>query len=257
MSREIPIIELDRRRVLQGLGLAGVGALAGAGAQGVGAEESGDDGPESDGGLAGAYDDGEYTLPDLPYEYDALEPAISERIMELHHSAHHQGYVDGANAALEELEGMREEGDFEGIKRAKRDLSFNLSGHVNHAIFWQNMSPDGGGEPEGRLRDRIDEEFGSFDAFQSEFTESANQVESNGWAWLFYEPVADRLIVGQVESQNRLEHQRATPLLGLDVWEHAYYLQYENRRAEYTESWWDIVDWDGVAARFEAAEAYW
>jgi superoxide dismutase, Fe-Mn family len=197
-----------------------------------------------------------YELPDLPYEYDALEPTIDARIMELHHSAHHQGYVDGANAALEELEGMREEGDFEGIKHVKRDLSFNLSGHVNHAIFWQNMSPDGGGEPEGELADAIDEEFGSFDAFQSEFTEAANAVESNGWAWLFHEPVADRLIVGQVESQNRLAHQGATPLLGLDVWEHAYYLQYENRRAEYTESWWDVVDWNDVARRYDDARAH-
>ncbi len=196
-----------------------------------------------------------YELPDLPYAYDALEPTIDARIMELHHSAHHQGYVDGANAALDELEGMRESGDFEGIKHAKRDLSFNLSGHVNHSIFWQNMSPDGGGEPGGELADAIAEGFGSFDDFRSEFGEAAKAVESNGWAWLFYEPVGDRLIVGQVESQNRLAHQGATPLLGLDVWEHAYYLQYENERGEYVESWWDVVDWDDVSARYDEARA--
>jgi Fe-Mn family superoxide dismutase len=259
MSREIPIIELDRRRVLQGLGLAGTGALSGVASQGAGADEGGSEngGPDSDIDLEGAYGDGEYTLPDLPYEYDALEPTIDERIMELHHSAHHQSYVDGTNDALDRLEEMREAGDFEGIKHVKRDLSFNLSGHVNHAIFWENMSPDGGGEPEGEFCDRLIEDFGSVESFREEFTEAANAVESNGWAWLFYEPVADRLIVGQVESQNRLAHQDATPLLGLDVWEHAYYLQYENRRDEYTESWWDVVDWDDVAARYEAALSYW
>ena len=194
-----------------------------------------------------------YELPELAYEYDALEPVIDERIMELHHSVHHQSYVDGANDALEELEEMRETEDFEGIKHVKRDLSFNLSGHVNHAIFWENMHPDGGGEPEGDLADAISDDFGSVESFQGEFTEAANEVESNGWAWLFYEPVADQLIVGQIESQNGLAHQGTTPLLGLDVWEHAYYLQYENERGEYVEAWWDVVDWDDVAARYDDA----
>lgn len=126
-----------------------------------------------------------YELPDLPYDYDALEPTINARIMELHHSVHHQGYVNGANAALEELEKMHESGDFGGIKHVKRDLSFHLSGHVNHSIFWENMSPDGGGEPDGELADAIKDDFGSFDAFKSEFSEAAKAVESNGWAWLF------------------------------------------------------------------------
>ncbi|MFC7008830.1 superoxide dismutase [Halalkalicoccus salilacus] len=255
--KDIPLLELHRRRVLQGLGLAGVGALAGASAQGVGANENEDDEPESDVDFDGSYGTGEYTLPDLPYAYDALEPAISERIMELHHSAHHQGYVDGTNDALERLQEMRRSDDFEGIKRAKRDLSFNLSGHVNHSVFWRNMTPDGGGDPEGKFCQRLIEEFGSVERFREEFSEAAKAVESNGWAWLFYEPVGDQLLVGQVESQNRLAHQDVTPLLGLDVWEHAYYLQYENERGEYVDSWWDVVDWDDVAARFEAAEEYW
>ena len=132
---------------------------------------------------------------------------------------------------------MRESSDFEGIKHVKRDLSFNLSGHVNHSIFWENMSPNGGGEPSGALANQIEENFGSYEAFQSEFSEAAKAVESNGWAWLFHEPVGDQLIVGQVESQNRLAHQDATPLLGIDVWEHAYYLQYENERGEYVDAW--------------------
>ena len=194
-----------------------------------------------------------YELPDLPYDYDALEPVIDERIMELHHSVHHQSYVDGANDALDELAAMRDSGDFEGIKHVKRDLSFNLSGHVNHSIFWENMDPEGGGEPDGTLGDAISDDFGSFDSFRSEFSEAADAVESNGWAWLFYEPVADQLIVGQIESQNGLAHQGTTPLLGLDVWEHAYYLQYENERGEYVESWWDVVDWDDVSARYDDA----
>ena len=195
-----------------------------------------------------------YTLPDLSYDYDALEPTIDERIMELHHSVHHQGYVDGANAALDELEEMRASGDFEGIKHVKRDLSFNLSGHINHSVFWENMSPDGGGEPGGKLADAIAADFGSFDAFQAEFSAAAKNVESNGWAMLFYEPQGDHLIVGQVESQNRLAHQGAAPLLALDVWEHAYYLQYENRRGEYVDAWWDVVDWDDVADRYTTTQ---
>ncbi|WP_114578821.1 superoxide dismutase [Saliphagus sp. LR7] len=196
-----------------------------------------------------------YELPDLPYAYDALEPHIDQRIMELHHGTHHQGYVDGANSALKKLAEIREAGEFEGIKHVKRDLSFNLSGHVNHTVFWENMSPDGGGEPDGGLRNNIEADFGSFEAFRSEFTEAANAVESNGWAMLFYEPVADRLIVGQVESQNQLAHQDSTPILALDVWEHAYYLQYEADRDEYVEAWWNVVDWDDVARRCRAVQS--
>lgn len=256
MSRQdIPLLEIHRRRVLQGLGLAGVGAGALIGTQGVNADDH--DGPDADVDLDGSYGADEYTLPDLPYAYDALDPAISERIMELHHSAHHQGYVDGTNDALDRLAEMHDSDDFEGIKRAKRDLSFNLSGHVNHSIFWQNMDPAGGGGPEGELCQQLIEEFGSVEHFREEFTEAAKAVESNGWAMLFYEPVADRLLVGQVESQNRLAYQDSTPLLTLDVWEHAYYLQYENERGEYVDAWWSVVDWNDVAARYDAALSYW
>lgn len=254
MSRQdIPLGEIHRRRVLQGLGLTGAGALGSI--QSVGADNH--QGPDSDGSLDGAYGTNEYRLPDLPYAYDALEPVISERIMELHHSAHHQGYVDGTNEALERLDELRDSNDFEGIKRAKRDLSFNLSGHINHSIFWQNMDPAGGGTPTGEFCQRLIEDFGSVDHFREEFSEAATAVESNGWAMLFYEPMSDRLIVGQVESQNRLAHQNSTPLLTLDVWEHAYYLQYENERDKYVNAWWDVVDWDDVAARYDAALSYW
>jgi Fe-Mn family superoxide dismutase len=173
--------------------------------------------------------------------------------VELHHGTHHQGYVDGANAALDRLAEMREAGDFADIKHVKRDLSFNVSGHVNHAVFWENMSPDGGGDPDGDLATAIEEDFGSLDSFQEEFSAAATGVEGGGWGMLFYEPIADRLVIGQVESQNGLAMQGAAPLLALDVWEHAYYLQYENRRGEYVEAWWDVVDWTDVEERFDAA----
>lgn len=253
--QDIPLSEVHRRRVLQGLGLAGTGVGTLVSTQGVGADDH--EGSESDVSFEESHGADEYTLPDLPYAYDALEPAISERIMELHHSAHHQGYVDGTNNALKRLDEMHESDDFEGVKRVKRDLSFNFSGHVNHSIFWQNMDPAGGGDPEGEFCRRLTEDFGSVEHFREAFTEAANAVESNGWAMLFYEPMADRLIVGQVESQNRLAHQNSTPLLVLDVWEHAYYLQYENERGEYVDAWWDVVDWNDVAARYDAALSYW
>ncbi|MFC4437602.1 MULTISPECIES: superoxide dismutase [Natrialbaceae] len=226
----------QRRDVLQTIGgLTGL-ALVGSTAT---AEEDSD-----------ATENGRYALPELPYEYDALEPHIDERIVELHHSEHHQAYVEGANAALDEFEEMRSGGDFEDIKAAKRDFSFNFSGHVNHTVFWQNMSPDGGGEPDGELRSALEEQFGSFEAFRDEFTAAAENVEGGGWAMLFYEPVADLLVIGQVESQNELAHQGAIPILTLDVWEHAYYLQYENDRGAYVEEWWNVVDWTDVCRRY-------
>ncbi|WP_327052539.1 superoxide dismutase [Halomicrococcus gelatinilyticus] len=194
-----------------------------------------------------------YELPELPYDYDALEPTIDERIMELHHDKHHQGYVDGANAALEKLENMRESGDFGDVKAVKRDLSFNLSGHVNHTVFWENMSPDGGGEPGGELADAIESDFGSFDGFKDDFAAAAKGVEGSGWGLLVHDPVADQLMVIQAENHNNRAVQGSTPLLVLDVWEHAYYLQYENDRGEYVDNFWDVVDWDDVAERYDQA----
>ncbi|MGM0590704.1 MAG: superoxide dismutase [Halobacteriota archaeon] len=196
-----------------------------------------------------------YELPPLPYDYDALEPHIDARIMELHHDVHHQGYVNGANAALDTLESMRESGDYGGIKSVKRDLSFNLSGHVNHSIFWENMSPDGGGEPAGPLADAIEADFGSFEAFTEDFSEASKAVEGSGWGMLVHDPVADTLMVIQAENHNNRAVQGSTPLLVLDVWEHAYYLQYENKRGDYVDAFWNVVNWDDVAARYDAAMA--
>lgn len=234
---------MARRSFLQAMGVSAGLATLGATTATVTASENGD------GDITMTYE-----LPELPYDYDALEPHIDQRIMKLHHTTHHQSYVDGANDALEEFESMRESDDFEGIRATKRDFSFNLSGHINHTIFWENMSPDGDGEPEGDLANAIDSDFGSFDAFQSEFTEAANEVQPVGWAMLFYEPLADRLMVGQIESQNQLVHQDSTPLLTLDMWEHAYYLQYEADGDEYVEEWWNVVDWDDVTERHQKAK---
>ncbi len=231
-----------RRTFLQGLGVAGGLAVLGS-SPALAADGSG----SGDGSTP------VYELPPLPYGYDALEPHIDARIMELHHDQHHQGYVDGANEALSTLAEMRESGDFSRIKHVKRDLSFNLSGHVLHSVFWKNMSPDGGGDPSGRLAEAIRRDFGSLSAFREEFAAAAENVEGSGWGMLVHDHLADRLLVTQAEDHNDLAVQGATPLLVLDVWEHAYYLQYENGRSEYVDAWWNVVNWDDVAARHEAA----
>ena len=195
-----------------------------------------------------------YELPDLPYDYDALEPHIDSRIMELHHDAHHQGYVDGANAALEELQSMRESGDFGDAKAVERSLAFNLSGHVNHSVFWGNMSPDGGGEPGGELADKIEEDFGSVENLKDQFSAAASSVEGSGWGMLVYENVADKLMTIQAENHNNRAVQGSRPLLVCDVWEHAFYLQYENNKGEYIDNWWEVVDWDNVAEQYDRAQ---
>ena len=195
-----------------------------------------------------------YELPDLPYDYDALEPHIDARIMELHHDKHHQGYVNGANAALDALAEMRERGDYADVKAVKHDLSFNLSGHVNHSVFWENMSPGGGGDPDGDLAARIEADFGSIDAFKADFTHAANAVEGSGWGMLVYDHLSGSLMVIQAENHNNRAVQGSTPLLVCDVWEHAYYLQYENNRGDYVDAFWNVVNWDDVAERYEYAQ---
>ncbi|SIQ95271.1 superoxide dismutase, Fe-Mn family [Haladaptatus litoreus] len=195
-----------------------------------------------------------YELPELPYDYDALEPTIDARIMELHHDIHHQGYVDGANAALDKLETMRDNDDWGDVKGVERNLAFNLSGHINHSVFWENMSPDGGGEPGGELADAMDEHFGGFDQFKSHFSAAAKGVEGSGWGMLVYDYVADKPIVTMAENHQN-QSPMAEPLLVLDVWEHAYYLQYENNRGEYVDNFWDVVNWDDVAERLDEAQS--
>jgi len=193
-----------------------------------------------------------YALPELPYAYNALEPVISEEIMRLHHDKHHAAYVNGANAALEKLEKGRTSG-LQGIdvKAILRDLSFNASGHILHAIFWPNMKPNGGGKPGGKLADQINQDFGSLDAFKLQFGNAAKTVEGSGWGILAYDPQSDQLLTLQAEKHQNLTAQGSVPMLVLDVWEHAYYLQYRNDRAAYVDKWWDVVNWDDVARRFD------
>ncbi|RWZ51752.1 superoxide dismutase [Labedella phragmitis] len=195
----------------------------------------------------------EYTLPDLAYDYSALEPSISGRIMELHHSKHHQTYVTGANTALAQLAEARETGNLANVNKLEKDLAFNLGGHVNHSIFWTNMSPNGGDKPTGELAAALDDSFGSFDAFQAHFTATALGVQGSGWSVLAWDVIGQRISVFQLFDQQGNVPLGLVPLLMLDVWEHAYYLDYQNVRADYVKAFWNIVDWSNVQARFTAA----
>jgi Fe-Mn family superoxide dismutase len=194
-----------------------------------------------------------YSLPDLPYDPGALEPHLSGRILELHHDKHHAAYVKGANTALEKLQEVRASGDFATISMLERNLAFNVSGHVLHSILWTNLSPEGGGEPTGALGAAIGEAFGSFDGFRQQMTEAAATIQGSGWALASWEPMAERLIVQQVHDHQGEHGQGTIPLLAIDAWEHAYYLQYENRKPDYLEAIWNVVDWTDVERRYEAA----
>ncbi|AMB59909.1 superoxide dismutase [Microterricola viridarii] len=196
-----------------------------------------------------------YTLPELGYDYAALEPAISGRIMELHHSKHHQAYVTGANTALAQLAEARETGSLANVNKLQKDLAFNLGGHVNHSIFWTNMSADGGDKPVGELAAAIDDTFGSFEKFQAHFTATALGVQGSGWAILAWDTLGQQPIIVQLYDQQGNLPAGIVPLLMLDVWEHAYYLDYQNVRASYVSAFWNIVDWQNVAARFERARS--
>lgn len=191
-----------------------------------------------------------YILPDLPYDYSALEPHYQAENLEVHHSKHHAAYVAGANATLDRLGDTRAKGDYAGLVGLEKTLAFNISGHIMHSIFWKNLSPDGGGRPEGELAAALDENFGSFDAFRDQLSQAAVLVQGSGWGVLAFEPLSRRLVVEQVyDHQANLIHG-AVPLLVFDVWEHAYYLQYRNVRADFVAALWNVVNWSDVAARF-------
>ncbi|WP_270259695.1 superoxide dismutase [Kocuria marina] len=194
-----------------------------------------------------------FTLPDLPYDYAALEPHISAQIMQLHHDKHHNTYVTGANTALEKMEEARANGDAAGAAKLSKDLQFNLGGHINHSIFWKNLSPEGGDKPEGELAAAIDNFFGSFDAFRDQFTAVATTIQGSGWAILAYEPIAGNLVIEQMYDQQNGVPVATIPLLQLDMWEHAFYLDYQNVKADYVKVFWNIVNWADVAERFEKA----
>lgn len=195
-----------------------------------------------------------YELPELDYDYNALEPHISGEIMELHHSKHHNTYVQGANAALDALEEERNgEANPDRIRALSKNLAFNLGGHTNHSIFWNNLSPEGGDKPTGELAAAIDEFFGSFDKFREHFTNVALTIQGSGWAILAWDTVGKRLIIEQLYDQQGNISVALIPVLQLDMWEHAFYLDYQNVKGEYVKAFWNIVNWADVQARFERA----
>ena len=196
-----------------------------------------------------------YTLPELPYDYAALEPHISGRIMELHHDKHHAAYVAGANAALEALTAARDAGDLGAVNLWEKNLAFNLGGHTNHSVFWKNLSPNGGGQPEGELAEAIQDSFGSFEKFQAHFTATALGIQGSGWAVLAYDSISGKLVVFQLFDQQGNVPVGTIPLFMVDMWEHAFYLDYLNVKADYVKAIWNIVNWQDVSERLQAAVA--
>ncbi|HEX6943333.1 MAG TPA: superoxide dismutase [Gemmatimonadaceae bacterium] len=193
-----------------------------------------------------------YVLPELRYDYSALEPHISARVMELHHGKHHAAYVKNANAALERLDEALGKGDFQSVVHLERTLAFNLSGHMLHSIFWQSMGPDGSEEPGGDLQRVIERDFGSFDRFRRLMNEVAASIMGSGWAALVWEPASARLLVAQIYDHQSNVVQCGIPIMVIDAWEHAYYLQYENRKSEFFDSLWNVWNWSDIAGRFDA-----
>ena len=200
-----------------------------------------------------------YTLPDLPYAYDALEPHIDARTMEIHHTKHHQAYISKANAALEGHDDLAAKSiedlmsDLSAVPESIRGaIRNNGGGHANHSLFWTVMAPDGGGTPSGELGDDINSTFGSFDAFKEEFSNAAATRFGSGWAWLSVD--GGKLVVESTPNQDTPLSEGHTPILGLDVWEHAYYLNYQNKRPDYVSAFFNVINWDEVAKRYAAAK---
>ena len=190
-----------------------------------------------------------FTLPNLPYDYAALAPYISEQQLKLHHDRHHQAYVNGGNTAFEKLDKARKENTEIDVKATLKELSFNVGGHILHSIFWTNLAPagkGGGGNPSGAIADLIDRNFGSFERFKKEFTMAATSVEGSGWAALALHPCMDRPLIMQIEKHNVNVYPTFNILMVLDVWEHAYYLDYKNERPKFVEAFWNIVNWDQI-----------
>jgi len=194
-----------------------------------------------------------YVLPELPYGYRDLEPHISEEQLRIHHQKHHQGYVNGANSILQKLEKARKDGTDLDVKSTLKELSFNIGGHILHSLFWTNLAPagKGGGKPGGVLDDSIEKEFESFERFKKEFSQAAVSVEGSGWAALSFCKQTNRPIIMQIEKHNTNVYPMFRILMVLDVWEHAYYLDYKNERAKFVDAFWNIVNWDEVNKRLK------
>jgi len=205
---------------------------------------------------------GEFDLPDLPYEYDALEPYIDKQTMEIHHSKHHQSYTNGLNDVWEEM--SKENLDkgllilLSNLDQIKPEIrtrfNFHGGGYNNHELFWKSMKPNGGGEPKGPLIDEIKKEFGGFEEFKKKFSADTAAIQGSGWGWLVYEPKSKKIKFKATSNQDSPIVDELVPLLGLDVWEHAYYLKYENKRPDYISAWWNVINWEEVEGRFSRAE---
>ncbi|MDC0168476.1 superoxide dismutase [Candidatus Nitrosopelagicus sp.] len=205
---------------------------------------------------------GKYTLPEMPYAYDALEPHIDAQTMEIHHSKHHQKYTDGMNGALEKLSPELQDKDIEEILSninqvpddVKGAINFNGGGYDNHKLFWNSMKQNGGGEPTGAIADAINDSFGSFAEFKELFSSKTAPIQGSGWGWLVYNPNSGKVEYKAMSNQTSPRTEGLVPLLGLDVWEHAYYLKYQNKRPDYIAAWWNVINWDEVNDRFSKAK---
>jgi superoxide dismutase, Fe-Mn family len=194
-----------------------------------------------------------YVLPDLDYDVAALEPHISGEIMALHHGKHHKAYVDAANQTLEKIEEARGKNDFSAVAGLERSLAFNVSGHALHSIFWKNLRPAGGGSPGGELARQVALDFGSFEGMKAQLTETAATIMGSGWGALVWEPLAKRLLTVQIHDHQSNTALGAAPLMVIDAWEHAYYLQYKNQKVEFFKAVWNLWNWDDISTRFERA----
>ncbi len=205
---------------------------------------------------------GKYTLPKLPYGYDALEPHIDAKTMEIHHTKHHQTYTDKLNGALEKCSSDIQNKDILEIlsnidqvpSEQKGAINFNGGGYDNHKLFWDNMKPNGGGEPGGAVADAINASFGSFSDFKEKFSSTTAVIQGSGWGWLVYNPSSSKVEYTSMPNQTSPRTKGLVPLLGLDVWEHAYYLKYQNKRPDYISAWWNVVNWDEVDSRLSKAK---
>lgn len=196
-----------------------------------------------------------HKLPELAYAYDALEPYIDAKTMELHHSKHHQGYVNGLNNAETKLAEARDNNDFSLVRHWERELAFNGAGHFNHVLFWENMCPaDQSGAPEGSLLEQINKDFGSLEKMKAHFSAASKTVEGSGWGMLIWSTIGQHLVIAAVENHQKNFPVTAIPVLVLDVWEHAYYLNYQNNRGSYVDKWWNVVNWKNVAENLEVAK---
>jgi Fe-Mn family superoxide dismutase len=195
-----------------------------------------------------------HVLPDLRFDYGALEPHVSGKIMELHHDKHHAAYVKGANAAIDKLLEARSQNDFSQLALIEKQLAFNVSGHVLHSLFWQNLTPKGPDRPTGQLAQAIDRDFGSFELFKKQLTQAASGIMGSGWAALVWDPLLRRLGTSQIHDHQSEITQGSIPLLVIDAWEHAYYLQYHNDKAKFFEALWNVWNWEDIDKRFALAQ---